>query len=446
MYRLTHEEGLRMLSSHPPIQCRLNLSADTSLSLPALSSVVQRTLPSLISVIGGEFLLRIASFLVVLLIARSYGASVLGLFATALAYSTLAITAGEGGLQTSAIERINRNPGDIHRIVSQLFLAKTLVFFPLGLAGVLFCVSLGLSREVWIVGGLVTVRSLIQSYCQLQLAILKSINRMLSIGAIQLAHFVALIGGIAAAHQYSWGFHNLLAWMVGCQTLELMLSAGWLWKNGVRPQGVALGDCWNLLWGSYPVGFTNLMATFIVRVDVIILSFLVSTPEVGRFSAAHMLLVVVYIVSWLFGSVLLPNLVQLAANGNSLDSYLRQWTRLLLWTTVPGTVILFWLAPPVMRALYGSAFAQSGVLASIMVLAVPCILLNSLYMNRAVALRSPSVYVGTYLMTAGLALVLGLVLGGTFGSMGIAVAIVGRELAMLGIFYLRSPSMSPQLA
>lgn len=223
------------------------------LNWPALSSLIQRTLPNLISVIGGEFLLRIASFLAVLLIARSYGASALGLFATALAYSTLAIMAGEGGLQTGAIEKISRNPGDIHRIVSQLYVARTLVFFPLGLVGVLVCLSLGLSREAWIVGGLVSVRSLVQSYCQLQLATLKSINRMLSIGVIQLIHFLALLAWIAAIHHYSWAFHTLLLWMAACQTLELMLSAAWLRRAGLRLRPVALAECWKLLRSSTPV-------------------------------------------------------------------------------------------------------------------------------------------------------------------------------------------------
>lgn len=442
MYRLNQEQDLRMLGNQSTVQWSSQLPADTSLNWPPFSSVVQRTLPNLISVIGGEFLLRIASFFVVLLIARVYGASALGLFATALAYLTLAVAAGEGGLQTGAIEKINRNPSNIHQIVSQLYAAKTLMFFPLGVVMVLVCLSLGLSTEAWIVGGLVSFRSAVQSYCQLQLATLKSINRMLSIGVIQFVHFIALIAGIAAAHQYAWNFHNLLWWMVGCQLLELILSAAWLWMAGIRPRPVAIADCWKLLRGTTPVGFTNLMATLIVRMDVIILSFLVPMAEVGRFSAAHALLVVVYVVSWLFGSVLLPDLVRLAAEGKSLDSFLRHWTRLLLWITVPGSLVLFWLAPPVMRVLYGSPFAQSGLLASIMVLAIPCILLNSLYMNRAIALRSPSVYLGTYLITTGLAVVLDLLLGSAFGSMGIAVAIVAREFGMLAIFWVRSSSIT----
>jgi hypothetical protein len=74
----------------PELKLRSDVPNPISLQPSTLTSLVRRSLPSLTSIIGGETLLRIAGFLVVLLIARLYGAPVLGLFAAAMAYATLA--------------------------------------------------------------------------------------------------------------------------------------------------------------------------------------------------------------------------------------------------------------------------------------------------------------------------------------------------------------------
>ena len=418
---------------------RVHWNPESALDSPvySLSSVVHRVFPSLISVVGGELLLRIGSFLVVLLIARSYGPSNLGVFATALAYSTLVVTAAEGGLQASAVELIGRNPSHIQQVFSRLFVARSLVVLPLIAVTLAVCWPLRLTKETWIIAGLVGLRTLIQSYSQLLVAVLKSVRRMLVIGVVQGIHFLTLIGGIAAVHYYSGSLHLLLWILAGCQALELFLLAGFLRNAGLRFQHVALRDCWMLLRNATPIGLTNLLAAFIVRMDIIVLSLWVTATELGRFAAANAIVVVIYTSAWLFGSVLLPDFVRLVQDREALERYLHHWVRLVIWVAVPGSILLALLAPTLLKALYGEEFASSGLPGSIMVLAIPGIILNSLYTNKAISLRYPSVYLSTYVMTAFLALSLNLILGWGLGAVGIAISLVIREAVMLTIFRVR---------
>jgi hypothetical protein len=71
----------------------------------------------------------------------------------------------------------------------------------------------------WTLGVLVTVRTVVQSYCQVHLAILKSLDRTAAIGPIQAIHFAALLVGIATTCRYACSFNALLGWLIGGQLL-----------------------------------------------------------------------------------------------------------------------------------------------------------------------------------------------------------------------------------
>jgi O-antigen/teichoic acid export membrane protein len=96
-----------------------------------VSVSLKRTAANLSSVIGGELLLRAANFAVVVVIARLYCASALGVYATALAFATVAVMLADNGLQISAIAEVGQNPNQVSEVVSRLYAAKTLLLLPM---------------------------------------------------------------------------------------------------------------------------------------------------------------------------------------------------------------------------------------------------------------------------------------------------------------------------
>src|SRR5262249_15054905 len=71
--------------------------------------------------------------------------------------------------------------------------------------------------------------------------------------------------------------------------------------------------------------------------------------------------------------------------------------------------------------------------------AIPLILTNTVYTNAAIAARRNSGLVGLFVATASLALVLDYLAGRSFGTIGIAAAIVMRETGMFLGFRLLWP-------
>ena len=187
---------------------------------------------------------------------------------------------------------------------------------------------------------------------------------------------------------------------------------------------------------SAPFGITYGLANLIIRSDTIVLSALVPLSELGNFSAANAILGMAYVVSWLFGSVVLPEMVRLSASAEKLKSYVQKWVRLIALTMTPCALFAFWFAPKLMNVLYGPAFYRSGALASVMALACPFVFLNSVHTNLAIATNRKEVLMGLFVATTAATVILDAVLGHLFGPMGVASAIVIREVGMLAGFWI----------
>jgi O-antigen/teichoic acid export membrane protein len=135
------------------------------------------TLANLTSVISGELLLRIANFAAAIVIARRGGLVTFGFYAAALAYSTIATMLADNGLQVATVRDIARTPSQADSILSRAYASKLFLSVPMvaALAGIGYFSHL--SAEAWYIAALVTFRTVLQSFCQLQLAALKGLGR-----------------------------------------------------------------------------------------------------------------------------------------------------------------------------------------------------------------------------------------------------------------------------
>lgn len=395
---------------------------------------MKAVLQNLMSVLGGEAVVRLANFAGVLLIARRYGGTVLGAYAVSLAVVTVVVMFADCGLQTAAITQLSVASPDREHMIGRLTAVKTVM---LGIAILLLAAIAALAGKdnvVWGIGFWVVLRAVFQSYSQLQMAILKAVFKSNWIVFIQLAHSCLLFLGIGCAIWWRWGIFALLGWFTFCQLVELALGARVLYQNGIRPRWPERLRIRMTLQmaGSYGIAYG--LANLIVRTDTLVLSSLTSLAGVGVFSAANTILLMVYVSSWLLGSILLPQMVHLKEN--KLTVYANQWARWVILLAIPSAILVSIVAPRAIVLLYGPAYASSGLIGSAMALACPFILLNSIYTTRAIAADRQSLLVGVYGATALANLILDFILGRTFGALGIAAAIVVRETGMLLAFSL----------
>ena len=196
--------------------------------------------------------------------------------------------------------------------------------------------------------------------------------------------------------KHGWTIFSLLCWLATCQLLELLLGTAVLYRNGIWPSRPVRLNFFATVKMAAPFGIAYGLANLIIRADTIVLSTLVPLAELGAFSAANTILLIVYVCAWLFGSILLPEMVRLSSQTERLKMYANQWMRLVVLVDVPAALLVSLAAPRVIIFLYGPAFASSGTMASIMVIACPLILLNSIYTVRTIATNSRAMLSGNF--------------------------------------------------
>jgi O-antigen/teichoic acid export membrane protein len=397
---------------------------------------MRAVLQSVVSVIGGEAAVRAANFGAVLVIARAYGRAALGAYAVSLAVVTVVVMFADNGLQTAAITQISSLNAHRNQIIGRLTASKSIL---LAMAAILLAVVAGLAKQEALflaIGFWVTIRAILQSYSQLQMAVLKSVSKANWIGIIQCVHSAILLAGIWLAMKHGWTIFSLLGWLASCQLLELLLGTAVLYRNGIWPSWPARLNFFATVKMAAPFGIAYGLANLIIRSDTIVLSTLVPLAELGAFSAANTILLIVYVCAWLFGSILLPEMVRLSGQPDNLKMYTNQWMRLVVLVSAPAALLVSLAAPKAIFILYGPAFAGSGTLASIMVIACPLILLNSIYTARTIATNSRAIFLGIFSVGALASLALDFIFGRAYGSVGVAWAIVVREAGMLLAFSL----------
>jgi O-antigen/teichoic acid export membrane protein len=397
-------------------------------------SSIRKTTSNLLNVIGGEMLLRFANVAVAILVGRVYAAAVLGTYASVIAAATVAERLADNGLEMAGIAEASKNPEDVGRLASALYVDKT----ALSVVAIIVLAGLGaivgLSGAIWMVAGILTLRTFLYSYCRLNAGLLKALDKTAELARIQSVHSTLLLGGVAVVYLRSQSLTTLLLYLLAAQCFEFLFSLGALHRYGVRATRVSPQFCRRLLHRSTAVGLTYALSTLMLRGDVLVLSLLASASVVGIFVAADTGLVMVYVVAWLFSGVLLADLGRLAYDRDEFDLHFRKCIVGIYGITLPLAAAAIFAVPPAIRLAFGGNFTLAGLPGAVMAAAIPFIILNAAYLSRAIARNAARACLTIYGAATVLSLALNFLFGYWYGATGIAGAIVIREAVMTAAF------------
>ena len=395
---------------------------------------VYKTMSNLGDVVGGEMLLRFANFGVAALIGRSYGASVLGLYATVIAVATLVERLADNGLELTGIAQVSVRPRDVSKIATALYIDKTILSaVAIGLLALTGCIA-ALTPGQWLIAAVLILRTFLYSYCRLHAGFLKGLDRTRQIAKYQGVHFSLLALGLIYVYLRHKSVLVLLLCLLAAQIVEYICSLVVLSRLGVGSVAIPASLCWDLIRRSVPVGTTYTLATVMLRGDVLMLSLVASSAVVGTFAAADTGLVMIYVIAWLFSGVLVSELGRDTQNSQALNVHFRKILRTVMLVSIPLAAAGVLFARFAVIVMFGKNFAAAGFTAAIMILALPLIFLNAAFLSRLIAKNAARVAVLIYLPTAILSLLLNYFLGRYYGAGGVAVSIVLREAVISLVF------------
>lgn len=243
---------------------------------------------------------------------------------------------------------------------------------------------------------------------------------------------IVTLAGLLFAQSQGWGLVPIM-WMITLASLFNFiinfLSARtyadfhWNWDP----------TFWKMaLHRSWPVGLSIAFGLAYFKADTLILSFVRPQAEVGIYGAAYRVLEILITVPFMYAGVLLPILSNAFAKKD-----FEKFTKLV--TNSIDVMIIFclpmifgtWLlGERVMKLVAGPAFAESGRILSILIIAVAAIYLNTVFSHIVVAIDGQRKMIPVYVSVA-IAAVLGYLLFiPTYGMWAAAWLTVASEVCV----------------
>ena len=389
------------------------------------------------AVFAGEGFARLATALMVIVVARRYGPAALGQYGYAVACASVLVLVPDFGLHLYVVRELSAHRDRQRAIFWSVCWVKLILT-----AGViLFAVGFGswgvpdTGRRVLLY--LLVGRVILQTFSQVCMAVFKAYEQMHHIALIQLTNAALVVLWIVAALTLGASLPVAVAALVAGQIAETWL--GWRILRGSFSPGRPYG--WNpeiirvILVASVPIGITALLQAFSLRIDILVLGFYVSNWALGLFQAAAWFPVGMYLATSLLMGVLLPKLSRLLRSGQPEGSaYVMGLVKNGLLLTGLGGLAVWFGAPSLLAWLFGPSSVSALTCLRILVLMLPFVFLNTTLFHVFVAARQPAVYLGALGLgvTAGLALSFSLT--SAYGLLGAAMADVARELIISGAY------------
>jgi O-antigen/teichoic acid export membrane protein len=390
------------------------------------------------AIFGGEAVVRCATLVMAVIIARRFGPVALGEYGFALAFASVLLLVPDFGTHLFAQRELSSDPERLPAIFwnihwLKLFLTGAVTLFVI-LSGAWLIPDLG-SRLLFY---LLTGRVLLQTYSQASMAIFKSFEQMHFVAYQQTINSLVVVVWAGAALVLHANLWVVVAALIAGQAAETCL--GWQFLRTNFSPGRLVR--WNrtllstIIVSSFPIGITAMLQALNLRIDVLVLGRYVSNRVLGQFQAVAWFPVGIFLVTSLLMSILFPKLSRLLRR-NSIHSsaYVLSLLKNGLLVTSLGSLILWFSAPTLLVWIFGESLAPAASTLRLLAPMLPLAFLNTVLFYVFIAAQRRSVYMGTLGLGVALGLSLSFLLTAHYGVVGCVLADVVREFTMCS-FYL----------
>lgn len=392
---------------------------------------------------------KAASFVFVVVVARSLGARDFGFFSFALAFVPLFLVFGRLGLETTVVRELAR---DRDRL-SELFASGLALRVALGLGGLAIALAAGPlfldGGRAWAVLALIGVALLLDELSGFVGTVFRAfermrfhawvvvVNRFLSTGLALVA--VGLDAGLMAiCAVYLVGSAGALAYAYGALRRNFPPID---WRRGRRSVALAL------VTTGLPIGVAGVLNTALFRVDTVLVQAIRGPVEVGLYNVAYRFFESLLFVAWALGNLTLPRVSRHGA-GRAAARDVETAVALSLSFYLPLAVTLPFAAEWLVTTIFSEQYASAADTVAVLTAAA------ALY-SVAFAARIGAIALGKTVSIAAVAAVaLAVNVGANawaiprYGFEGAAWSTLGAEVveaALLAALFVRANGSAPRL-
>lgn len=397
-------------------------------------SITQRVAVNAVALTAGRIVLAVTGVASVALATRYLGVSSFGALATGTAVITVLGPLTDAGLVTVGAREMARRPDETDA------LAGTIV--AIGLALSLLAMGVGVGAAFLVYGGDSLTREAI-------LLLLIGVPAAAPVGAANayflsqqkayLAVLASAVGGLLTVALLGlgvwldWGFRGVvLAYVangVGYGACLVALSIG-----RVRLRPLLDPKLWRTLvrW-ALPVGGVIFVHTLYARIDLILLSLLSTSANVGLYGVAYRIVDALYALPYTVAITLMPELARLTAHRWRVDELMQKAFVIMELAAIPLLVLFLVFADQVVRVVAGPGFHEAASVLRIVMVAVFFSYLSAVFFQALIALDRQVRLLQLWGLVLTVNVILNLALIPPLGAEGAGLALIVTDALALAV-------------
>jgi len=375
--------------------------------------------------VAGEITAKLLTFASLTYLARTLGPADYGFVEFTLAVMVFFTLPADLGLGSYGAREIAHNPSNASRLLHAVTgLRMALALCSMALLAV-FILLLNKSTEVKLLLALYGVSLLghpfllqwfFQAHDQMRLVGIASIIRQAGFAALvflfcRRQYSLVYVGAIECGSVACVAFY--------CAWITRRMGFGWPWPD-LRLRRLA-----GHLTEALPIGLSEIAWAFMWYFCTVLLGLVLSGLALGWFGAAHRIVMALHTFVWLYFFNLLPSISRCVNRpARQLLDLMNGSIRLIAWTGLFGAALLTALAPQVFGIVYGPGFRGASASFSVLVWMLPIAMLSGHYRYTLIAYRLQNRLLRCTVISAAVAVVLGLALVPLYAGVGAAWALL----------------------
>ncbi|MCX7984097.1 MAG: oligosaccharide flippase family protein [Bacteroidetes bacterium] len=388
---------------------------------------MKRFSKNILSLTIADLLRRIFGFITVAYLARVVGTETFGAINTAYAVLAYGIVVSTSGLTAYGIRSVAQGASTyiLSTIISERLTLSVLV-----LTGIVLCTLTIITDPT------VQVLVLLFSCTLIPLALspewfLQGKETMVPIAfARTIAAAIPMVIAIIAIHSSEQTWILAVGSIVGdcCATLILQ----WVLRSSGIRYNIQFPSSLHLVIQSFPLSVGIILSTLVINYPPLALTLVRSQYDVGIYSAASKLVFFLLIGDRLLNALIFPAVSRkLSMSQESLQPFIQQILRWILFFTTPFAVAGVFLAEDVLKFIFGEQYSVSTPVLQVLVWYFVLTMLHTVFTALLLALHKEKIYRNVMVTTAILYALFVTVGAYSWGAIGAAAGVVVAELLSL---------------
>lgn len=328
----------------------------------------RRITANFLSLISSQIISRAIQLVIFVYLARFLGKESFGVFNFGLAFAFLFVIIADFGLSTLITREISRDKKSASKYLSNSITIKLLLSVIAFVSAYLFLNLAGYSEEVKTIAYIMLSFILLQSFTELHYAIFRAFERMHYDAFIKILRALTLIGMIFYLIGNGYG---LLAISLAFLATEIIVLATSFFITYTRFIKISFefdyGFSKTLLKKSSLFCLSLVFSSLYMYIDIVMLSKMRSTAEVGIYSAAANIVIALIFIPLMYGNSIYPVLSRFYINSKkSLKIAYEKSFKYMLIIGLPVAAGIWILSDKIISLLYGKEYASSAIVLTIL--------------------------------------------------------------------------------